>query len=75
MTDRIRNFLKGKNINLVVFNSILQQEINKAIEQYKKEVDKKETAAGDADSEIITVEKETTEVENGSKSIAQAISK
>ena len=77
MTARMRNFLKGKNVNLAIFEGILQQEINEAIEQYKKdEAEKAKAAATKTTPKTTTVKKEVVEeVKNEPESIAQAISK
>lgn len=77
MTARMRNFLKGKNVNLAIFEGILQQEINEAIEQYKKdEAEKAKAAAMKTTPKITTVKKEVVEeVKNEPESIAQAMSK
>lgn len=36
MTTKMLNFLKGKNINVAVFEGILNEEIKIAIEEYEK---------------------------------------
>lgn len=77
MTARMRNFLKGKNVNLAIFEGILQQEINEAIEQYKKdEAEKAKAAAMKATPKTTTVKKEVVEeIKDEPESIAQAMSK
>lgn len=73
----MRNFLKGKNVNLAIFEGILQQEINEAIEQYKKdEAEKAKVAATKTTPKTTTVKKEVVEeAKDEPESIAQAISK
>ena len=76
MTARMRNFLKGKNVNLAIFEGILQQEINEAIEQYKKDEAEKAKVAMKTTPKTTTVKKEVVEeVKNEPESIAQAMSK
>lgn len=36
MTTKMLEFLKGKNINIAVFEGILKEEIKVAIEEYEK---------------------------------------
>jgi hypothetical protein len=47
MTQKMRDYLKNKNINLAIFEGLINEEIKIAIEEYKKEKEletqKKET--------------------------------